>query len=161
MVRLIREHFSGAPGVAPSRSPTTTPALIAISPPSTCHTYPVGHMFFPKMFLSIGDLDPHVIGLQEFLGPPDPVHKMSTPKNGSRSVQAFLRSSPMCPTLRHADHGTCDICTDRQTRCIALCFRRVRQSVCACVHSRANALLDRLTVDFMQYFIFSCWWWCC
>ena len=70
-----------------------------------------------KLSLPMGWFGPHLIGLM--------VSSNTAPKTASRSVQPFLCSSPVWPTHkqadketkkhahRHADHATCDICSNR------------------------------------------------
>ena len=62
--------------------------------------FTTGRLFFPQNFpLPIGGLDPHLI--HGFPGPP----KSST-QTASRSVQPFLRGSPVWQTDRPTDHAT-------------------------------------------------------
>jgi len=52
-----------------------------------------------------------------------PPKKMASP-----SVLQFLHSTPVCPTHRHTDHTTCDICSNRPNLCSACrrCAQKTR-----------------------------------
>jgi len=47
---------------------------------------------------------------------------MSQPSNGISIVYAVLARAYMCPTHRHTDHATCDICSNRRHRMHCILF---------------------------------------
>ena len=53
-----------------------------------------------------GDLDPYLIH-----GSLNPHDTAAVPPNGVLTGSAVFHVSPVCPTHRHADHGTCNMCS--------------------------------------------------